>query len=179
MPASCCKRASGTTAGTHDRRRLSSRRAWVPAFAGMTVMVGAALWVNDDCRGESGTIATYRVERDAIPEPLAGATGDAQRGRRIVLDRANGNCLICHKVPEPNEPFQGELGPDLTGVAARLDVGRLRLRLVDQSRVNPATVMPPYHRVENLTRVAKPYQGMPVLSVQDIEDVVAYLSQLK
>ena len=53
------------------------------------------------------------------------------------------------------------------------------LRIVDQSRLNPATVMPPYHRVENLRRVASQYQGKPVLAAQDIEDVVAYLGHLK
>ena len=124
-------------------------------------------------------LAPYRLVGDAIPEPLAGATGDVARGRRIVLDRATGNCLICHKVPEPNEPFQGELGPDLAGVGARLDAGALRLRLVDQSRINPATVMPPYHRIEGLRRVAKQYQGQPVLDAQAIEDVVAYLATLR
>lgn len=128
---------------------------------------------------ETTAIAAYRVERGAIPEPLGGAVGDAARGRRIVLDRASGNCLICHKVPEPNEPFQGELGPDLAGVGGRLVAGELRLRLVDQSRLNPATVMPSYYRVENLRRVAPQFQGKPVLDAQAIEDVLAYLGSLK
>ena len=139
-------------------------------------------WVcvgNGLVHAETGAVATYRVERGAISEPLGGAVGDVARGRRIVLDRATGNCLICHKVPEPNEAFQGELGPDLAGVGGRLDAGELRLRLVDQGRLNPATVMPPYHRVGNLRRVAPQYQGKPVLEAQDIEDVVAYLGQLK
>ena len=42
-----------------------------------------------------------------------------------------------------------------------------------------ATMMPPFYRVDGLTRVAPRYKDMPVLSAQDIEDVVAYLATLK
>lgn len=126
------------------------------------------------------TVAAFRVIGTAIPEPLDGKSGEAARGRQIVLDRATGNCLICHKVPnEPGERFQGELGPDLAGVGARLNAGEIRLRMVDQARLNPATIMPPYHRVDGLNRVAPEWRGKPVLSGQQIEDIVAYLAELK
>ncbi len=124
-------------------------------------------------------VASYRIVGDAVPEALDGKTGDVARGRQIVLDRNNGNCLICHAVPEPQERFMGELGPDLTGVGARLSAGQIRLRLIDQSVLNPATVMPPYHRVTGLARVATRYKDKPVLTAQDIEDAVAYLAALK
>jgi sulfur-oxidizing protein SoxX len=39
--------------------------------------------------------------------------------------------------------------------------------------------MPPYYRTEDLTRVAPAYQGKPVLSAEQIEDVVAYLATLR
>lgn len=121
------------------------------------------------------TMPRFAVVGDAIPQPLTATAGDAARGRHIVLDREVGNCLICHRLPEQGEPFQGDLGPDLTGIGTRLSAGQLRLRLVDESRLNPATLMPPYYRVEGLNRVAAKYRGKPVLSAQDIEDVVAYL----
>jgi L-cysteine S-thiosulfotransferase len=124
-------------------------------------------------------VARFTVVGDAIPEPLAGKRGDPARGRRIVLDRELGNCLICHQVPEAGEPFQGDLGPNLAGVGGRLSPGQIRLRLVDQSRLNPATIMPPYHRIDGLNRVAARYRGRPVLSAEEIEDVVAYLATLK
>jgi L-cysteine S-thiosulfotransferase len=127
----------------------------------------------------SEAVARFRVVGDAIPEPLSSKPGDPVRGRRIVLDRELGNCLICHQVPEAGEPFQGDLGPDLAGVGRRLSAGQIRLRLVDQSRLNPATVMPPYHRIDGLNRVAAKYRGRPVLSAEEVEDVVAYLATLK
>jgi sulfur-oxidizing protein SoxX len=123
-------------------------------------------------------VASYEIVGDAVPEALDGKTGDVARGRQVVLDRNNGNCLICHAVPEPQERFMGELGPDLTGVGARLSAGQIRLRLIDQSVLNPATVMPPYHRVKDLVRVATRYRDTPVLTAQDIEDAVAYLAAL-
>lgn len=130
-------------------------------------------------RAEEAAVAMFVVERDRIVAPLAGKGGDAARGRAIVLDRETGNCLICHRVPEPAERFQGELGPDLGGVGARLSAAEIRLRLVDQSRLNPATVMPPYYRIDGLTRVAARWLGRPVLDAQQIEDVVAYLARLQ
>lgn len=95
-----------------------------------------------------------------------------------MLDRETGNCLICHRVPEPGEAFQGEIGPDLRGVGSRLDAGQIRLRVIDMSRLNPSTVMPPYYRTEGLTRVMAKYRGKPVLDAQEVEDVVAYLASL-
>jgi sulfur-oxidizing protein SoxX len=96
-----------------------------------------------------------------------------------VLDRQVGLCLLCHSGPFPEERFQGNLAPDLTGVGARLSSGQIRLRIVDASRVNPQTIMPAYYRTENLQRVAPAYRGKTVLSAQQIEDIVAFLVTLK
>lgn len=120
-----------------------------------------------------------RFVGDTIPEPLTDTPGDPERGRQIVLDREVGNCLICHRVPEPAERFQGELGPDLSGVGSRLTAGQLRLRIVDQSRLNPRTLMPPYYRIDRLTLVADQYRGKPVLTAQQVEDVISYLQTLR
>jgi L-cysteine S-thiosulfotransferase len=116
---------------------------------------------------------------DTIPSSLTGAAGDAARGRAIVLDRHVGLCLLCHSGPFPDERFQGDLAPSLSGVGARLSAGQIRLRIVDASRVNPQTIMPAYFRTEALTRVAPSQRGKTVLSAQQIEDVVAFLVTLK
>ena len=127
----------------------------------------------------ASALEPYAIAGDAIPAALGGVSGDAARGRAVVLDRTRGNCLICHQVPEPDEPFQGTIGPALAGVGARLDVGQLRLRLVDASLLNPKTVMPPYFRTEGLRDVAPQFRGLPALNAQEIEDVVAYLASLR
>lgn len=121
----------------------------------------------------------YAVVGDAIARPLGGLAGNAARGEALVRDRERGNCLICHQGADPSEPFQGTIGPQFAGVGARLDAGQIRLRLVDASRLNPQTVMPPYFRTENLHDVAAPYRGKPALSAQEIEDVVSYLASLR
>ena len=123
--------------------------------------------------------AAIAVNDDAIPVPLGDRIGDAKRGMAIVLDRRVGNCLICHRVPVPQEPFQGDIGPDLGGIGDRLSVGQIRLRVVDPSRLNAATVMPPYHRTVGVRRVAPAFAGAPVLTAQEVEDVVAWLASLK
>jgi sulfur-oxidizing protein SoxX len=121
----------------------------------------------------------YTVVGDAIPDSLTGAKGDAERGRGIVVNRQVGLCLLCHTGPFPEEKFQGTLAPDLTGTGARWSEGQLRLRIVDASRLNPDTIMPPYYRIDGLTRVAPAFQGKPILTAEQIEDVVAYLTTLR
>jgi len=119
------------------------------------------------------------VVGDAIPASLTGTKGDAARGRGIVADRNTSLCLLCHSGPLPEVRLQGTLAPDLSGAGSRLTEGQLRLRIVDSSRVNPSTIMPPYFETERLSRVAPAFKGKPVLTAQQIEDVVAYLTSLK
>jgi sulfur-oxidizing protein SoxX len=116
---------------------------------------------------------------DAIQQSLTGAKGDPARGRAIVTNRQVGLCLLCHSGPFPEERFQGNLAPDLRGAGRRWSEGQLRLRIVDSSRVNPTTIMPAYYRSEGLVRVAPAYRGKPVLSAEQIEDVVAFLTTLR
>ena len=121
----------------------------------------------------------YTVVGDAIPASLTGTPGDAERGQKIVTNRMVGLCLLCHSGPYPQERFQGNMAPDLKGAGSRSTEGQLRLRIVDGSRINPDTIMPPYYRVEGLTRVAPGFRGKPILTAEQIEDVVAYLMTLR
>lgn len=121
----------------------------------------------------------YTVVGDAIPKPLADKPGDAARGRAIVANRSVGLCLLCHSGPIPEERFQGTLAPSLAGAGGRWSVAQLRLRIVDGTRLNPDTIMPPYYRTTGLQRVAKPFEGKTILTAEQIEDVVAYLATLK
>ena len=120
----------------------------------------------------------YAVVGDAIPDPLTGTPGDAARGRALVVDRTN-TCILCHSGPFPEQNFQGDLAPSLAGAGSRWSEGQLRLRLVDASRFNPATIMPAFYRVDGLVRVGAPWHGKPILSAEQIEDIVAYLVTLR
>ena len=130
-------------------------------------------------RAEDAALRPFTIVEDAIPEPLTGRRGDAARGRAIVLSRQTGLCLLCHSGPFPEERFQGNIAPDLAGAGARWSEGQLRLRMVDSQRVNPATIMPSYYRSEGLNRVGSAWRGKPVLTAEQIEDVVAFLVTLR
>jgi len=130
------------------------------------------------CSAEAQTLTSYAVVGDGIPDSLTGTPGDAGRGRALVLDRAN-TCILCHSGPFPETRFQGDLAPSLTGAGSRWTIAQLRLRLVDASRLNAATIMPSYYRVDGLDRVGRNWQGKPILSAEQIEDIVAYLATLR
>lgn len=120
----------------------------------------------------------YTVVGDAIPASLTGAKGDAANGRAIVINRQT-TCLLCHSGPFPEEKFQGTLGPDLKGTGSRWSEGQLRLRLVDAAKLNADTIMPSYYRLDGLIRVAPAWRGKPILSAEQIEDVVVFLATLR
>ena len=151
----------------------------MPSFAGMTLKFCLAGLILTAAPANSDELRAFKITGDAIAEPLGGARGDAARGRAIVADRQKGLCLLCHTGPLPEQRFQGTLAPDLRGAGSRWNEGQLRLRLVDSAKLNPATIMPAYYRTEGLNRVGSAWQNKPVLTRDEIEDVVAYLVALK
>jgi sulfur-oxidizing protein SoxX len=124
-------------------------------------------------------IVSYEVENLSIAQSLTGKPGDAAKGRQVSINRKKGNCLACHVMPIPEQQFHGEVGPPLNGVAARYSAGQLRLRIVDPKAFNPTTIMPSFYKAEGFNRVMKKFQGKTMLTVQEVEDVVAYLMTLK
>ena len=129
-------------------------------------------------RADAQALRPYTVVGDAIPEPLATARADPARGRTLVVERSS-TCILCHSGPFPEQKFQGDLAPDLAGSGGRWSEGQLRLRLVDASRLNAATIMPSYYRVDGLQRLGISWRGKPILSAEQIEDIVAYLVTLR
>ncbi len=152
---------------------MGSRMALFVAAVTATLGLGAAV-------AESEQLVAYQVVDDiSIPKSLTGQPGDAQRGREVAINRKLGNCLACHVMPIPEQPFHGETGPDLAGVADRYTEGELRLRVVDPKRINSATMMPAFYRADGLHRVSKNFMGKTILTAQEVEDVIAYLMTLK
>ncbi|MGJ4951610.1 sulfur oxidation c-type cytochrome SoxX [Bradyrhizobium sp. HKCCYLS20291] len=123
-------------------------------------------------------LKSYTISGDGIPDSLTGQPGDATRGRALVLARSS-TCILCHSGPFAEVRFQGDLAPSLAGAGGRSTAAQLRLRLVDASRINPATIMPSYYRVDGLTRVGSAWRDKPILSAEQIEDIVAYLATLR
>lgn len=157
----------------HYRRRLHLNRC-------STVVLAAALVafaLSGAAHGDD-ELVPYRVIDGTIPAPLTAQPGDPERGRRIVLDRDGGDCTICHAMPLPQRQFHGTVGPPLDGIGRRATPGALRLRLVDPKAFNAETIMPAYYKVAELHRVLDRYDARPILTAQQIEDVIAYLLTL-
>ncbi|WP_342119183.1 sulfur oxidation c-type cytochrome SoxX [Pseudoduganella sp. OTU4001] len=126
-----------------------------------------------------GLTLVYGFLLAALLTQQASAAGNPQRGREIVANRQLGLCLLCHTAPIPEEKFQGNLAPDLAGIGSRLTETQLRQRITDSSAINPSTIMPSYHKTTGLQRVAETYRDKPILTTQQVEDVVAYLATLR
>ncbi len=101
------------------------------------------------------------------------------RGKAAFVDRERGHCLLCHQVKQINESFQGNIGPDLSNIGSRLGPDELYKRIADPTEQNPNTVMPAYFRTHGLTQVAQAYLDQPVLSANEMDDLVAFLLTLK
>lgn len=122
-----------------------------------------------------------------VAEPLTDTPGDPANGRNIMATKSIGNCVSCHMISDMSDvPFHGEVGPELDGVASRYPEAMIRGIMVNSKNIFEGTVMPAYYKVDGFTRIAdgfttKPLEGEvhPLLSAQQIEDVIAYLMTLK
>jgi len=141
------------------------------------IWLGAAL-LTLPLPARAQTLRPYAIVGDAIPARLTATPGDVARGRTLVVERSS-TCILCHSGPFPEVRFQGDLAPGLAGSGSRWSEGQLRLRLVDASHLNAATIMPSYYRVDGLDRVGPSWRGKPILSAEQIEDIVAYLASLR
>ena len=152
-------------------------------FVVLAVAVTGAVWLQNGEAGDGAKPPPYlewSMVDLAVDEPLGGLKGDAMRGRQLVVAPKKGNCLACHKLPLAEQPFHGTVGPSLIGIARRLSEGEIRLSIIDQRQVEPDTIMPGYYRNPAvLTQVLRDFRGRTILSAQEVEDVVAYLTTLR
>jgi sulfur-oxidizing protein SoxX len=130
--------------------------------------------------------AVVMSEYGEVFESLTGEAGDPARGAEIFVSRAQGNCLACHAVTAlADEPWHGEVGPLLDGVATRWEEPALRGLLVNADMTFPDSIMPSFYKVSGFVRPGEgftarpaPADLQPMLDAQQIEDVVAFLMTL-
>jgi sulfur-oxidizing protein SoxX len=122
-----------------------------------------------------------KIVDGAVTESLTGVAGDPAKGRDWFIGRKLGNCLACHANSDAaDQPYHGEVGPPLDGVAERWSEAELRAIVVNSKQaLSPDTIMPAFYRDSGFNRVAKKFEGKTVLTAQQVEDVVAYLKTLK
>ena len=118
-------------------------------------------------------------EDGAITASLTGQAGNAEEGAKVFMNRKLGNCLACHINADMEEqPFHGEVGPPLDGVAARWTEAELRGIVTNSKEMFPDTIMPAFYRDMGFNRNHKKFEGKSILTAQQVEDVVAYLLTL-
>jgi sulfur-oxidizing protein SoxX len=165
---------------------MQALRYFLRWFAGVSagILAGLAAVPPPALPGEDGlqpfdVVVTAGVA--SIPAPLTSKPGDANEGAKAVTGRRLGNCLSCHEISAlRREEFHGDVGPPLDGVAGRWDAATLRMIVVNAKMAfGPETVMPAFYRVDGLNRVRPEFAGKPILTAQQVEDVVAFLATLK
>lgn len=122
----------------------------------------------------------------AVEVSLTGQPGDPEQGA-IIMNKGAGNCIACHQVSALSHlPFQGNVGPELDGVAGRWNEAELRGIVVNAKATFPDSVMPSFYKVDGFVRVGDGFTGkalegevQPLLNAQQVEDVVAFLMTLK
>lgn len=147
----------------------------IGAFVASTFLT-ASVWAANVAPGD----VTINDD-DEVGASLTGAAGNAATGRELYANRKKGNCLACHKTADQSEqPFHGEVGPPMDGVAERYEAPALRAILVDSKVVfGDETIMPGFYSSKLGVRIADKFAGKTILSAQEVEDVVAYLQTLK
>ena len=123
----------------------------------------------------------------AVEQSLTGGAGDSTSGRKIVGSKKLGNCVACHQVSDlADVPFQGEIGPMLDGAGGRWSEAELRGIVANAKIMFEDSMMPSFYKTEGFVRPGKAYTGKaaddtfaPLLTAQQIEDVVAYLVTLQ
>lgn len=152
------------------------RTCSLAAVAAMAAVIGSGA-------ATAGTIAPSAVKIDdgKVEASLTGKPGNAADGKKWFVNRKLGNCLACHANSDTSdEQFHGEVGPPLDGVGEVRSEAELRAIIVNSKAVfGDGTIMPAFYRTEGLYRARGKFAEEPILTAQQVEDVVAYLLTLK
>lgn len=152
--------------------RTAAGALWL-CCAGASAAVGQTDGETGDADRRPADLGYVVVDGVSIQDPLSDSPGDAERGRAIFVDEAQGGCAGCHRVGGEG----GDAGPALDDVGSRLSDGAIRLWIVNPAAVADAPGMPAYFTLAPQRRGDAP-RDAPRLSGQAIEDLVAYLDGL-
>lgn len=154
----------------------------------MSPILGAAALSLVGTAGIAADVAPGKVKYmdGAVADSLTGGPGDPANGAEIVGSKKLGNCVACHKVSALSDvPWQGEVGPPLDGAGSRWSAAELRGIVANAKMMFDGTMMPSFYKVDGFIRPGDAYTGKaateitPILTAQQIEDVVAFLATLK
>ena len=151
------------------------------ARAAVVFIVAAIGFTAPGAYGAATEPGSAKIVDNAIANSLTGKPGDAANGKKWFADRKLGNCLACHANKDlAEQPFHGEVGPPVDGVAERYTDAQIRAILVNSKEVfGNQTIMPGFYRADAGARTAKKFKGKTILSAEQVEDVIAYLKTLK
>lgn len=155
-----------------------TRQLWLVSVVALTIATPAV--------SETAPTAVAYAE-GAIETSLSGVPGDAAAGKKVMTTASLGNCVACHQIEAmPEVQFQGNIAPPLDGVAERYSEAQLRGIVANAKQMFEASFMPAFYKTEGFTRPGAAYSGKapeadlpPILTAQQIEDVLAYLLTLK
>lgn len=135
----------------------------------------------EEDEGRVAVISYVIVDGVSAPEPLTSTPGDPERGRAIYFDADLGNCASCHWVPDVEGDRDALPGPRLDDVGVRYSRGVVRLWIINPRALTDQSTMPAYYSLtpmgERIPNDA-PERLDPLLTAQEIEDLVAYLDSL-
>lgn len=145
--------------------------------------LAAALVATPLIAGEVTPASVTFGEYGEIEQSLTGQPGDPESGALVMKNKSIGNCVACHQISALDDtPFQGEIGPALDGAGDRWEEADLRGIVANAKQMFPGTIMPAYFKTEGFERPGNAYTGKapegdldPLLTAQQIEDVVAFL----
>lgn len=155
-----------------------TRQLWLASVVALSITTPAV--------SETAPTAVAYAE-GAIEQSLSGAPGNAEEGMKVMTTAALGNCVACHQIGTmPDVQFQGNIAPPLDGAADRYSEAQLRGIVANAKMTFEGSFMPAFYKTEGFTRPGGGYTGKapegdlpPILTAQQIEDVVAYLLTLK
>ena len=153
----------------------------------LSTVIVVSLMLGGAAQAEEVAPASVTYEEGAVSVSLSGAPGNPENGAKI-MNKGSGNCIACHQVTALNDlPFHGEIGPPLDGAADRWTEAELRGIVANAKIMFPDTMMPAFYKVSGFVRPGNAYTGKaaaegdltPLLTAQEIEDVVSYLMTMK